>query len=142
MVTATFFAPPKADGAEDTRLEDGVAHSEEERARATQQAVALARTPMLTAFDASAEYVYLEQLDPTSAEQWAVLHFESPVRGCPMDTRHRRMPATRRGMRGGTHVTRACTRACRYPVRSLQWASARTSTPRPPRRLAGLPFTA
>ena len=81
MVTATFFAPPKADGAEDTRLEDGVAHSEEERARATQQAVALARTPMLTAFDASAEYVYLEQLDPTSAEQWAVLHFESPVRG-------------------------------------------------------------
>ena len=93
MVTATFFAPPKAEGADDIRLEEGVAHSEEEKARATQQAVALARTPMATAFDPSAEYVYLEQLDPTSAEQWAVLHFESPVRNAQMNTRHRRMPA-------------------------------------------------
>jgi len=80
MVTATFFALPKlAESGEHARLEAGVAHTEEQRLAAQRRAVELARTPLATSFDEQAEYAWQEELDPTSADEWAVLQFESPV---------------------------------------------------------------
>ena len=60
MVTASFFGPPKAAGA--TKAEEGVAVTDEEKARAQERAVALARTPLQTTFDETAEYEYLDEL--------------------------------------------------------------------------------
>ena len=78
MVTATFFGPPKKEG-DGGRYEEGVAVTEEDKARAQEAAVALARTPLQREFNASDEYAWQEYLDPASGEQWAVLQLETPV---------------------------------------------------------------
>ena len=67
MGTATFFGPPK-----------GEATPMDAEAK-TKAAVALARTPLLDRFDAAATFEYQDELDPESAEQWAVLQLEAPV---------------------------------------------------------------
>jgi len=77
MGTATFFGPPRV--APKTKAEAGLALSEEEKAAATAAAVELARTPLRTSFDQSAEYEYAEELDADSADQWAVIQLEAPV---------------------------------------------------------------
>ena len=68
MGTATFFGPPIAPrGSADDADHDA------ERAAAAARAVALARTPLRTQFDPAAEYEYREELDPSSADEWAVV---------------------------------------------------------------------
>jgi len=68
MGTATFFGPPK--------LEAEEAKTPEAKAAA---AVTLARTPLLLRFDKEKVYEWQEELDVERAEQWAILHLESPV---------------------------------------------------------------
>lgn len=79
MVTATFFGPPRPEGYSATRAEAGVAVSEAEKASAHDKAVELARTPLHTTFDATAEYGHQNELDSDDADQWAVIQFECPV---------------------------------------------------------------
>lgn len=79
MVTATFFGPPRPAGAERPQREAGVAVTEEDKAEAQARAVALARTPLRTAFDLNAEYEYHDELDADSPDEWAVIQFETPV---------------------------------------------------------------
>ena len=77
MGTTTFFGPPR--DAPKRKSEEGLAVSEEEKAKAVAAAVALARTPLRTHFDATAEYEHCDELDPDSADQWAVIQLETPV---------------------------------------------------------------
>ena len=77
MGTTTFFGPPR--DAPKRKSEEGLAISEEEKAKAVAAAVALARTPLRTHFDATAEYEHCDELDPDSADQWAVIQLETPV---------------------------------------------------------------
>jgi selenocysteine-specific elongation factor len=94
MVTATFFGPPKdgedGDGAPGGGGDGGgnasaancaasVAVTDEDKQQAQQRAVELARTPLRTVFDETAEYSHQDSLDPDCPDQWAVLHFEQPV---------------------------------------------------------------
>ena len=79
MVTATFFGPPHAESGRPSAAEAGVAIGDTERALAQRRAVELARTPLRTSFDETAEYGFQEALDPDDPDQWAVLQFESPV---------------------------------------------------------------
>ena len=78
MATATFFGPPR-EAADDGV--DGMAADEQTAYKAAQQAkaLALARRAWPDSFDRAAEYAHRDELEPASADEWAVIEFESPV---------------------------------------------------------------
>jgi len=77
MGTATFFAAPAAVAREATA--EGAADEAARKAAEAARALQNARLPLPTVFDEAAEYLYQEELDTSSPEQWAVLQLEQPL---------------------------------------------------------------
>jgi selenocysteine-specific elongation factor len=77
MGTATFFGSPSTTAA--AAALDGTADDAARKAAATARALEIARLPLPTSFDQAAEYLYQDELDINSSEQWAVLQLEHPV---------------------------------------------------------------
>jgi selenocysteine-specific elongation factor len=77
MGTATFFAAAAIAPREATV--EGTADEAARKAAAAARALQLARLPLPNAFDETAEYLYQDELDTDSPEQWAVLQLEQPV---------------------------------------------------------------
>ena len=80
MGTATFFGPPRPkDAPLAAAASSGPLDEKEAAAAATAAAIKLARTPLQTVIGLEEEFEHQDVLDPTRADQWAVLELETPL---------------------------------------------------------------